>query len=160
MYIFFFSSFARASVGVEKNNAIGGALPNLDYSSTMQSLIQETTTTLQNQHRIVDENQFMYDDQYLWSDLAFQNDLSFQNDASFPLWSYNFGNMLVEDHASALGNTLNLKTSMFEMGNENPTRAGNAGINSFGSSSMGSMQWSQIFNILKHQQRLFNLRRY
>ncbi|KAG4982598.1 hypothetical protein JHK87_027347 [Glycine soja] len=127
MYIFFFSSFARASVGVEKNNAIGGALPNLDYSSTMQSLIQETTTTLQNQHRIVDENQFMYDDQYLWSDLAFQNDLSFQNDASFPLWSYNFGNMLVEDHASALGNTLNLKTSMFEMGNENPTRAGNAG---------------------------------
>ncbi|KAG4954390.1 hypothetical protein JHK87_039984 [Glycine soja] len=33
----------------------------------------------------------------------------------------------VEDHASALGNTLNLKTSMFEMGNENPTRVGNDG---------------------------------
>ena len=60
-----------------------------------------------------------------------------QNDASFPLWLYNFGNTIVEDHASALGNTLNLKTSMFEMGNENPTRVGNDGINSFGSSSIG-----------------------
>ena len=60
-----------------------------------------------------------------------------KNDASFPLWLYNFGNTIVEDHASALGNTLNLKTSMFEMGNENPTRVGNDGINSFGSSSIG-----------------------
>ena len=47
------SSFARASVGVEENNAIGDALPNLD--TTKQSLIQEigqksqTPTTLQNQ---------------------------------------------------------------------------------------------------------------
>ncbi|KAH1060893.1 hypothetical protein AAZX31_02G169000 [Glycine max] len=135
------SSFARASVGVEENNAIGDALPNLD--TTKQSLIQEigqksqTPTTLQNQHGIIDENQFMYDDQYLWSDLAFQNDPSFQIDASFPLWSYDFGNTLVEDRASALGNALNWKISMFEKGNENPTKAGNDGISSFGSSSIG-----------------------
>ena len=141
IYIFFCSSFARASVGVEENNAIGDALPNLD--TTKQSLIQEigqksqTPTTLQNQHGIIDENQFMYDDQYLWSDLAFQNDPSFQIDASFPLWSYDFGNTLVEDRASALGNALNWKISMFEKGNENPTKAGNDGISSFGSSSIG-----------------------
>lgn len=36
----FFSSFARASVGVGGNNAMGDALPNLD-STTMQSFIQE-----------------------------------------------------------------------------------------------------------------------
>lgn len=83
----------------------------------------QAPTTFQNLHGKVDENQFMYDDQYLRPDLAFQNDLSFQNDASFPLWSYNFGNTLIQDHASALGNALNWKTSMFEMGNENPTRA-------------------------------------